>query len=98
VLMHGVVDTVIPEVAQGVGTERAPFLTALAPIASELLLAGNVIMNVTVPATVAAAMGKASASDAAAEAQAAGIISAGIPGTKAKAEAAARVAIETLAL
>lgn len=98
VRMHGVIDTVVPEVAQGIGTERAPFLTALAPIASELLLAGNVIMNVTVPATVAAAMGKASPEDAATEAQAAGIISAGIPGTKAKAEASARVAIETLAL
>ncbi|HWC24163.1 MAG TPA: hypothetical protein VG502_17845 [Flexivirga sp.] len=94
--LEGVVDTVIPEVAQGVGTERAPFLSALAPIASELLLAGNVIMNVTVPAAVAAAMGKASPADAAAEAQAAGIISAGIPGTKAKAEAAARIAVETL--
>ncbi|MCZ4093285.1 hypothetical protein [Sinorhizobium psoraleae] len=96
--MEGIINTVIPEVAQGVGKERAPFLTALAPIASELLLAGNVIMNVTVPAVVAAAMGKMSASDAASEAQAAGLISAGIPGTKAKAEAAARVAIDTMGL
>ncbi|MCZ4088607.1 hypothetical protein [Sinorhizobium psoraleae] len=96
--MEGIINTVIPEVAQGVGKKRAPFLTALAPIASELLLAGNVIMNVTVPAVVAAAMGKMSASDAASEAQAAGLISAGIPGTKAKAEAAARVAIDTMGL
>lgn len=97
-VLEGVVDRVIPEVAQGVGTERAPFLSALVPVASELLLAGNVIMNVTVPAAVAAAMGEATPSDAAAEAQEAGIISAGIPGTKAKAEAAALVAVETLAL
>lgn len=94
--MEGIINKVVPEVAQGIGPERAPFLTALAPIASELLLAGNVIVNVTVPAAVAAAMGKASPSDAALEAQAAGIISAGIPGTKAKAEAAAVVAVETL--
>jgi hypothetical protein len=98
ITMEGVVDKVIPEVAQGVGKERAPFLTALGPIASELLLAGNVIMNVIIPAVVAAAMGRMSASDAATEAQAAGIISAGIPGTKAKAEAAALVAVETMAL
>lgn len=98
ITMQGVVNKVIPEVAQGIGKERAPFLTALAPIASELLLAGNAIMNVTIRAVIAAAMGLMSASEAAAEAQAAGIISAGIPGTKAKAEAAALVAVETMAL
>ncbi|CDX57701.1 conserved hypothetical protein [Mesorhizobium plurifarium] len=96
--MEGIINAVIPEVAQGIGKERAAFLTALAPIASELLLAGNVIMNVTIPAVVAAAMGKMSASDAADEAQSAGLISAGIPGTKAKAEAAALVAVESMAL
>ncbi|RQP04659.1 MAG: hypothetical protein D1H97_16945 [Paracoccus sp. BP8] len=96
--MEGVINAVVPEVAQGIGKERAPFLSVLAPIASELLLAGNVIVNVTVPAVVAAAMGKMSPSDAALEAQTDGIISAGIPGTKAKAEAAALVAVETMAL
>ena len=95
--MEGVIDRVVPEVAQGIGTERAPFLTAMAPIASELLLAGNVIVNVVVPAAVAAAMGAATPEDAGAQAQAAGIISAGIPGTKAKAAAAARVAADTMA-
>ena len=94
--MEGIIDRIIPEVAQGIGTERAPFLSALAPFASELLLAGNVIVNVTVPAVVAAAMGKMAPSDAALEAQTAGIISAGIPGIKAKAEAAALVAVATL--
>ncbi len=90
------VNKVIPEVAQGQGADRAPFITVAAPLASELLLAGNVIVNVTVPAAVAAAMGKASPSDAGLEAQTAGIITAGIPGTKAKAEAAAEVAVQTL--
>ena len=94
--MEEIINKVIPEVAQGTGVERGPFITALAPFASEILLAGNVIVNVTVPAIVAAAMGKASPSDAGLEAQSAGIISAGIPGTKAKAEAAARVAVDTL--
>lgn len=96
--MEGIINAVVPEVARGIGKERAPFLTALAPFASELLLAGNVIVNVTVPAVVAAAMGRLSPAEAAGEAQAAGIISAGIPGTKAKAEAAAAVAVATLAL
>jgi hypothetical protein len=54
-----------------------------------------VIVNVVVPAAVAGAMGVATPEDAGAEAQAAGIISAGIPGTKAKAEA--RVAADTMA-
>jgi hypothetical protein len=98
VKLEGIVDVVVPEVARGVGTERAPYLSALAPIASEILLAGNVIMNVTVPAVVAAAMGIATPETAATEAQAAGIISAGIPGTRAKAEAAATLAVETLSL
>ena len=71
-------------------------MSMAAPFCSELLLAGNVIINITVPAAVAAAMGKASPSDAGTEAQGAGIITAGIPGTKAKAEAAANVAVETL--
>lgn len=96
--MEGIINQVVPEVAQGIGRERAPFLTALAPIASELLLAGNVIVNVTLPAAVASAMGKMSPTDAALCAQSAGIISAGIPGTKAKAEAAAAVAVETMGL
>ena len=96
--MEEIINKVIPEVAQGVGAERSPFVTALAPFASEILLAGNVIENVTVPAIVAAAMGKATPADAGLEAQSAGIISAGIPGTKAKAEAAAQVAVDTLEL
>lgn len=95
--MERVIDRVIPEVAQGVGTERGRFLTVMVPFASELLLAGNVIVNVVVPAAVAGAMGIAEPAAAGQEAQAAGIISAGIPGTKAKAEAAARVAAETVA-
>jgi hypothetical protein len=94
----GVVDKVIPEVAQGVETDRAPFLSALAPLASELLLAGNVIINATVPAAVAAAMGKVSPAEAGHEAQAAAIITAGIPGTRAKCEAAACVAKEAMEL
>ncbi len=95
-VLNELVNKVIPEVAQGQGVERAPFISMAAPFCSELLLAGNVIINITVPAAVAAAMGKASPADAGTEAQAAGIITAGIPGTKAKAEAAANVARETL--
>ncbi|MEM6940828.1 MAG: hypothetical protein AAF509_11935 [Pseudomonadota bacterium] len=96
--MAEIINKVIPDVAQGNGTERSAFITALAPFASEILQAGNVIVNVTVPAIVAATMGKGSPAETALEAQAAGIISAGIPGTKAKAEAAAHVAVDTLDL
>jgi len=92
------VDKVIPDVAQGKDVDRSPFISMSVPFASELLLAGNVIVNVTVPAAVAAAMGKMTPADAGLAAQGAAIISAGIPGTKANAEAAANVAMEVMAL
>jgi hypothetical protein len=97
-LMKNFVDKVIPEVAQGHDVDRAEAISLAAPFCSEILLAGNVVINITVPAAVAAAMGKMTPAEAASSAQGAGFMSAGIPGTKANAEAAAEVTVDTVAL
>ena len=68
----------------------------VAPLASEILLASNVIINVTVPAAVAAAMGKLTPEQAGKVAQRAGFVSSGIPGSNVNAEAAAKLAIEVM--
>ena len=68
----------------------------VAPLASEILLASNVIINVTVPAAVAAAMGKMSPAEAGKAAQVAGFVSSGIPGSNVNAEAAANIAVEVM--
>jgi len=92
------VDKVIPEVAQGQGVERAEAISLAAPFCGEILLAGNVVINITVPAAVAAAMSKMTPAEAGLAAQGAGFMSAGIPGTKANAEAAAGVALDMFGL
>ncbi|MGR8918115.1 MAG: hypothetical protein ACU85V_00745 [Gammaproteobacteria bacterium] len=89
-------DQVIPDVAQGKRQDIAWAVPMVAPLASEILLASNVIINVTVPAAVAAAMGRLSPEEAGLEAQRAGFVSSGIPGSNVNAEAAARIAVEVM--
>ncbi len=85
-------DQILPAVARGRHPELAWAVPLVAPLASEILLASNVIMNVTVPAAVAAAMGKMSPQEAGLAAQRAAFVSSGIPGANANAEAAAKLA------
>lgn len=59
----------------------------------ELLTAGNNLLNVTVPAAVAAILGKAEPADAARIAESAAFVTAGIPGARQKAEEVARLAL-----
>jgi hypothetical protein len=59
---------------------------------SELYLASNTIINVTVPAAVAAAMGTMAPQEAARVAEGAGFITVGIPGARERAEQVARLA------
>jgi hypothetical protein len=85
-------DQVIPDVAQGKRPEIAWAVPLVVPLASEILLASNVVMNVTVPAAVAAAMGRHTPEEAGKIAQRAAFVSSGIPGANLNAEAAARLA------
>ena len=89
-------DQIIPDVAQGKRQDIAWAVPMVAPLASEILLASNVIINVTVPAAVAAAMGKMSPAEAGKAAQVAGFVSSGIPGSNVNAEAAANIAVEVM--
>ncbi len=89
-------DVIIPDVALGKRQDIAWAVPMVAPLASEILLASNVIINVTVPAAVAAAMGKMSPEEAGLAAQQAGFVSSGIPGSNVNAEAAAKLAVEVM--
>ncbi|MBI1396442.1 MAG: hypothetical protein GC151_10720 [Betaproteobacteria bacterium] len=86
------VDDIVPRVSTGELAELAPAVTLAAPAVGELLVAGNVIQNVTVPAAMAVALGVAPPEEAAEAAVAGAFVSAGIPGAKQRAEAAARMA------
>lgn len=59
----------------------------------ELSTSGNNILNITVPAAVAAVLGKAEPVDAAKIAEDAAFLTAGIPGARQKAEEVARLAV-----
>jgi hypothetical protein len=59
----------------------------------ELSTSGNNILNITVPAAVAAVLGKAEPADAAKIAEDAAFLTAGIPGARQKAEEVARLAV-----
>jgi len=91
-------DQVIPDVALGKRPDLAWAVPMVVPLASEILLASNVIINVTVPAAVAAAMGLHTPEDAGLIAQRAGFISSGIPGSNVNAEAAARLALQVMSI
>jgi hypothetical protein len=91
-------DEIIPDVALGKRPDIAWAVPLVVPLASEVMLASNVVINVTVPAAVAAAMGLHSAEDAARIAQQAGFVSSGIPGSDRNAEAAARLALDVMSL
>lgn len=91
-------DRIIPDVALGKRPDLAWAVPMVVPLASEVLLASNVIINVTVPAAVAAAMGLLSPEEAGVVAQRAGFISSGIPGSNVNAEAAARVALQVMSI
>lgn len=90
--LEGFVHRVVPDVVAGQRRELAPLVSLAAPAVGEILVAGNVIVNVTVPAAMAAALGLFEPGAAADAAVAAAYVTAGIPGAKARAENAAAMA------
>ncbi|HMM41552.1 MAG TPA: hypothetical protein PKA95_06600 [Thermomicrobiales bacterium] len=91
--MEGFVHDVIPAMAQGEREDVAWAAPLAAAVMSELLLAGNSIINVTVPAAVAAAMGKHTPKEAATTAAQAAYVTVGIPGARQAAEKVAELAV-----
>ena len=87
------VHKVVPSVAKGERKDLAEVMPVVAAAVNELLVAGNVIANVTVPAAMAAVLGNHSPAEAAEIAETAAYVSAGIPGAKARAEHAANMAL-----
>lgn len=90
--LDGFVHELAPKVARGEAPELAPLMSLAAPLAAELVVAANNIVNVTVPAAMAAALGLHTPAEAAEIAEGAAYLSAGIPGSKARAESVALVA------
>lgn len=81
-----------PKFARGQLPEMAAVAPLVAAVASELILAGNTIINCTIPAAVAVAMGIATPEEAAPQAEKGAYISIGIPGGKASALSISRMA------
>ncbi|MCW5620551.1 MAG: hypothetical protein KIS79_05540 [Burkholderiales bacterium] len=90
--LEGFVHELAPKVARGEAPELAQLMSLAAPLAGELVVAANNIANVTVPAAMAAALGLHDPAQAAEIAEGAAYLSAGIPGSKARAEKVALVA------
>jgi predicted RNA binding protein with dsRBD fold (UPF0201 family) len=95
--LEGVIHDLIPQVARGEREDIAPIMPMVAAVLDEMTLMGNTIMNITVPAAVAAAMGKMSPDDAAREAAANAPLTAGIPGARVRAEKVAALAVKIMA-
>ena len=97
--LEGFVHDLIPKFVKGERSDVAWAAPLAAAVMSELYLAGNTIINVTVPAAVAAAMGKMQPDEAATTAEASAFVTVGIPGARERAlhvaQLAARIARTT---
>ncbi len=91
--LEGLVHDLLPKIVRGERTDVAWAVPLAAAVVSELYLAGNTIINVTVPAAVAAAMGKHAPADAAVTAESAAFVTVGIPGARDRAEQVAKLAV-----
>ncbi|MGN0292654.1 MAG: hypothetical protein ACI4D3_01480 [Lachnospiraceae bacterium] len=82
----------LPRIAMGEFQELKPYVMPAAAVVSDIAVAANIIINVLVPAAVAAAMGIVSPEEAAKQAEAGAYITLGIPGGKMNALEAAQIA------
>jgi hypothetical protein len=90
---EGLAHKVIPKAVQEQDGMVLPFITFAAVPLNELLMGSNIILNITVPAAVAAAMGKHAPREAAQLAEAGGFISTAISGARERAEKVAMLAV-----
>lgn len=95
-VMEGFVHDIIPKVALGERDDLAWAVTLGAPVVAQLTLAGNNILNVVIPAAVAAAMGANNPKEAAELAVKGAYITVGIPGAKEPAERIAQLAFNIM--
>lgn len=95
--LPGFVDDIVPAVARGERQDIAWAVPLVAQAVGEVLVAGNVIINVTVPAAMAVVLDLCGVEEAAQRAVSAAPISAGIPGAKARTESAAMMAARVCA-
>ncbi|MCM0759162.1 hypothetical protein M7775_11360 [Sporomusa sphaeroides DSM 2875] len=95
-VMHGFVHDIIPQICKG---ER-PDIEWAAPLGAvimdEIAFSGVCIMNIVVPAAIAAAMKLYTPAEAATIAEKAAYVTAGIPGGKAAATRVAKLALEII--
>ena len=96
VTLTGIGQNVIPDAVLNNKEDILQVLPFAAVPATELLLSGHTIINVTVPAAVAAVMKKSSPKDAAKEAENAAYVTAAIPGAKEKARSVAELALRIM--
>jgi hypothetical protein len=92
IFFEGLAHKVIPKAVQEQDGAILPFITFAAVPLNEILMGSNIILNITVPAAVAAAMGKHSPEEAARLAETGGFISTAIPGARERAEKVALLA------
>ncbi len=85
-LLEGIVSKTCREVAEKDDAQKRDLLFFGSRPLRELLLAGNIILNITVPAAMAAILSQDDLSELARQAQDAAYLTAGIPGAKSKAE------------
>jgi hypothetical protein len=89
---EGLAHKVIPKAIQEQDDTILPYIPFAAVPLNEILMGSNIILNITVPAALAAAMGIHSPADAARLAEAGSFISSAIPGARERAEKVALLA------
>jgi hypothetical protein len=92
VLLERLISELAPKVAETDDEELRSQLSIAGRILRELLLGGNIILNITVPTAVAMVRGMGSAKELAEIAENAAYITAGIPGARQKAAEVAHLA------
>jgi hypothetical protein len=90
---EGLAHKVIPKAVREKDESVLSFIPFAAVPLNEMLMGSNIILNITVPAAVAAAMGRHSPQEAAQLAEAGGFISTAIPGARERAEKVAMLAV-----